>query len=81
MKLCTLLTFSLVLGLSENAHADVNPVESKAQTNAVQQVNPQTVDATEASSTSKITEQAEHRHDVLKTQFLGKRPYMETKAK
>lgn len=81
MKLCTLLTFSLVLVLSANAHADVNPVESKAQTNAVQQVNPQTVDATEASSTSKITEQAEHRHDVLKTQFLGKRPYMETKAK
>ncbi len=81
MKLCTLLTFSLVLVLSANAHADVNPVESKAKTNAVQRVNSKAADATDASNTSKTTEQVEHRHDVLKTQFLGKRPYMETKAK
>jgi len=76
MKLCVLFICTLGLAVSVNANAD----ESKEQNSTAPQVSQQAADTNKASS-NQTEEEAAHQHDALKTQFLGKRPYMETKAK
>ena len=77
MKLFVLFMYALGLAVSVNASAD----ESKEQssTTQVQQAEVQAADSNKASTP--VDEEASHQHDALKTQFLGKRPYMEIKAK
>ncbi len=78
MKLCVLFIYALGLVASVNASAD----EAKGQSNTAQ-VQPAVVQTTDANkvSTNQTVDEAAHPHDALKTQFLGKRPYMDTKAK
>jgi len=78
MKLCVLFIYALGMVASVNASAD----ESKDQSNTaqVQQAVVQATDANKVSNNQTVDEAA-HPHDALKTQFLGKRPYMDTKAK
>ncbi len=77
MKLCVLFICALGLAVSVNANAD----ESKEQNSTAPQVSQQAADTNKASSNQTVDEEASHQHDALKTQFLGKRPYMEIKAK
>ncbi|ACT49194.1 hypothetical protein [Methylotenera mobilis] len=74
MKLCVLL-MALGLAVSVNASAD----ENKEQSNAVQQLKQQEVDASKVNA-NQAEEEVTRQHDVLKNQFLGRRPYMETKV-
>jgi len=79
MKLFVLFIYALGLAVSVNASAD----ESKAQSSSAQvpQADVQVADTNKASTNQSVDEEASHQHDALKTQFLGKRPYMEIKAK
>ena len=78
MKLFSLFIYALACSMSINAYAD----DAKNQVDGVQpqQMMAQTVEANKTGN-QQVKPVDSHRHDVMKTQFLGKRPYMETKAK
>jgi len=81
MRLFTFFIFSLVLTFNvsaneSNVENDVAVVQKlQAQSSAVN-----TIDETKA-ATKNALEEKPHQYDVLKTQFLGKRPYMDTHSK
>ncbi|TFW72593.1 hypothetical protein C3Y98_03025 [Methylotenera oryzisoli] len=79
MKLFALFIYAFCLAVSVNASAD----EAKDQTSTaqVQQANMQVADTKKVSTNQAVDDEASHQHDALRTQFLGKRPYMEIKAK
>jgi hypothetical protein len=72
MKLLTLFILSLVFTVNVSAN------EHDAKNDAVQ-VQPSSAFSDDAGkeSAEKVLEESRHQHDSLKTQFLGKRPYME----
>lgn len=79
MKLFALFIYALGLAVSVNASAD----EAKDQTSTAQvlQADMPVADTNKVSTNQGVDDEASHQHDALKTQFLGKRPYMEIKAK
>jgi len=79
MKLFVLFIYTLWFAVSINASAD----EAKDQTSTaqVQQANMQVADTNKVSTNQAVDDESSHQHNALKTQFLGKRPYMEIKAK
>lgn len=83
MKFCGLFIFSLLLVISVNGNAEERKcvVKGKEQSGTLQQLNQQAADASKVAATNQNAGEMVHQHDVLKTQFLGKRPYMETKTK
>ncbi|HEY0841227.1 hypothetical protein [Methylotenera sp.] len=79
MKLFVLFIYTLGLAVSINASADEG--KDPSSTTQVQQADMQPADANKVSANQAVDDEASHQHDALKTQFLGKRPYMEIKAK
>jgi len=79
MKLFVLFIYTLGFAVSINASA--NEAKDQTSTAQVQQANMQVADTNKVSTNQAVDDGASHQHDALKTQFLGKRPYMEIKAK
>lgn len=74
MKLITLIFLILNINFSANA-AEQNANEPKQPA-----LTTKPADKSQTSAGNDVGE-ADHKHEVLKTQFLGKRPYMEKVAK
>ncbi len=81
MKLFTLFIFSIFI--TANVNANESNVEYDAAATQKLQPQPSAVKAIDECkvATKRAMEGKLHQHDVLKTQFLGKRPYMDTNNK
>jgi hypothetical protein len=81
MKLFRLFIFSIFI--TANVNANESNVKYDAVATQKLQPQPSAVKAIDESKevTKNVLVEILHQHDVLKTQFLGKRPYMDTNNK